>query len=174
MHSKSQVRWSGPLEPFAAGFDAELARLGYTPAGTRRELEAASHLSCWLAERGMTADDLGDETIAEFTAARRAAGHASQLTGRSLAWMLGYLRGLGAVRPAADPGPAAGGGHLLERFGAFLADERGLAAKTRCAHLDSARRFLSAAGRAGETWPAWPASRPRAPRRTPRACCGRS
>ena len=153
MHSKSQVRWSGPLEPFAAGFDAELARLGYTPAGTRRKLEAVAHLSCWLAERGMTADDLGDEAIAEFAAARRAAGHASQLTGRSLAWMLGYLRGLGAVRPAAVPGPAASTGHLLERFGAFLADERGLAAKTRCAHLDSARRFLSAAGRAGETGP---------------------
>ena len=48
MHSKSQVKWSGPLEPFAVGFDAELARLGYTPAGTRRKLEAAAHLSQWL------------------------------------------------------------------------------------------------------------------------------
>jgi integrase/recombinase XerD len=150
MHIKSQVRWSGPLEPFAAGFDAELARLGYTPAGTRRKLEAVAHLSCWLAERGMTADDLGPETIGAFAEARRAAGHASQLTGRSLAWMLDYLRGLGAVRLAA-PGPAADEGQLLERFRAFLADERGLAAKTRGAHLDSARRFLEAAGRAGET-----------------------
>ena len=118
------MRWSGPLEPFAAGFDAELARLGYTPAGTRRKLEAVAHLSCWLAERGMTAGDLGDATIAEFAAGRRAAGYSSQLTGRSLAWMLGYLRGLGAVRQAAVPGPAAGAGQLLERFGAFLADER--------------------------------------------------
>jgi len=149
MHSKSQVRWSGPLERFAAGFDAELARLGYTPAGTRRKLEAAAHLSCWLAERGMTAYDIGTEAIDEFVAARRAAGHASQLTGRSLAWMLDYLRGFGAVRPA-EPDPAAGAGQLLERFGTFLADERGLAAKTRGAHLDSARRFLEAAGRAGE------------------------
>jgi len=57
--------------------------------------------------------------------------------------MLGYLRGLGAVRPAAGPGPAADAGHLLERLGAFLADERGLADKTRGAHLDSARRFLA-------------------------------
>jgi len=150
MRSKSQVRWSGPLEPFAAGFDAELARLGYTPAGTRRKLEAVAHLSCWLAERGMTADDLGPETIGAFAEARRAAGHASQLTGRSLAWMLDYLRGLGAVRLAA-PGPAADEGQLLERFRAFLTDERGLAVKTRSAHLDSARWFLSAAGRAGET-----------------------
>ena len=44
------------------------------------------------------------------------------------------------------PGPAAGTGHLLDRFGTFLADERGLAGKTRRAHLDSARRFLAAAG----------------------------
>lgn len=153
MHSKSQVRWSGPLEPFAAGLDAELARLGYTPAGTRRKLEAAAHLSQWLAGRGMTVDDIGDETIGEFAAARRAAGYSSQLTGQSLAWMLGYLRELGAVRPATAPGPAAGAGRLLEQFGAFLADERGLADKTRGAHLDSARRFLAAAGRAGETGP---------------------
>ena len=153
MHSKSQVRWSGPLEPFAAGFDAELARLGYTPAGTRRKLEAVAHLSCWLAGRGMTADDIGTETVGAFVAARRAAGHASQLTGRSLAWMLDYLRGLGAVQPAA-PEPAADEGQLLlERFGAFLTGERGLAAKTRGAHLDSARRFLAAAGRAGENGP---------------------
>ncbi|HEY6313330.1 MAG TPA: tyrosine-type recombinase/integrase [Streptosporangiaceae bacterium] len=153
MHSKSQVRWSGPLEPFAAGFDAELARLGYTPAGTRRKLEALAHLSHWLAERGMTADDIGDETIAEFTTARRAAGYSSQLTGRSLDWMLGHLRGLGAVRPAPAPGPPMGAGRLLERFGAFLADERGLADKTRGAHLDSARRFLAAAVSDSESGP---------------------
>ena len=184
MHSKSQVRWSGPLGPFAAGLDAELARLGYTPAGTRRKLEAAAHLSQWLAGRGMTAGDIGDETIAEFMVARRAGGYASQLTAGSLAWMLGYLRGRGAVRPSAGPGSAAGAGHLLERFAAFLADERGLADKTRSAHLESARRFLAAVTPDGESsprwspsqprmsppsWPPWPASRLRAPRRTPRA-----
>ena len=153
MHSKSQVRWSGPLEPFAAGLDVELARLGYTPAGTRRKLEAVAHLSCWLAEHGMTTDDIRDETITEFAAARRAGGYSSQMTGQSLAWMLGYLRELGAVRPAPVPGPAAGTGHLLDRFGTFLADERGLAGKTRRAHLDSARRFLAAAVPDSESGP---------------------
>jgi site-specific recombinase XerD len=150
MHSKSRVRLSGPLEPFTAGFDAELARLGYTPAGTRRKLEAVAHLSHWLAERGMTAGNIEAKTIGEFVAARRAAGYSSQLTGRSLAWMLDYLRGLGAVRAAAGPGPVTAAGQLLERFGAFLAAERGLAGKTRGAHLDSARRFLAACGRAGD------------------------
>ena len=105
MHSKSQVWWAGPLEPFAARFDAELGRLGYTPAGTRRKLEAVAHLSHWLAGRGMTAGDIEAKTIGEFVAARRAAGHSSQLTEQSLAWMLGYLRGVGAVRPAAPRTP---------------------------------------------------------------------
>jgi integrase/recombinase XerD len=154
MHSKSRVRLSGPLEPFAAGFDAELARLGYTPAGTRRKLEAVAHLSHWLAERGMTAGDIGAKTIGEFVAARRAAGYSSQLTGRSLAWMLDYLRGLGAVGPAvAGPGPVTAAGQLAERFGVFLTAGRGLADKTRGAHLDSARRFLAAAVPDSESGP---------------------
>ena len=88
MRSRSRVRWSGPLGRFAAGFEAELARLGYTPAGTRRKLEAAARLSCWLAERGMTAYDIGTGAIDEFVAARRAAGHASQLTRRARAWLV--------------------------------------------------------------------------------------
>jgi integrase/recombinase XerD len=101
----------------------------------------------------LTAADIGGEAIAEFAVARRAAGYSSQLTARSLAWMLGYLRGLGVVGPAAGPGPAAGAGLLLERFGVFLAGERGLADKTRGAHLDSARRFLAAVTPDGESGP---------------------
>ena len=116
MHSKSQVRWAGPLEPFAAGFDAELARLGYTPAGTRRKLEAVAHLSRWLAERSLAADDIGAETIGEFVAARRAAGYTSQLTGQSLAWMLDYLRG--ARRRSAGCGRYRAGDGRREAAGA--------------------------------------------------------
>jgi integrase/recombinase XerD len=152
MHSKSRVWLAGPLEPFAARFDTELARLGYTPAGTRRKLEAVAHLSHWLAGRGIPVGDIGAETIGEFLAARRAAGYPSQLTAPSLAWMLDYLRGIGAVRPEATaPEPATAAAQPLKRFGVFLAAERGLAGKTRSAHLDSARRFLVACGRAGES-----------------------
>ena len=143
MHSKLQLSLPGPLEPFAAGFGAELARLGYTPAGIKRKREVVAHLNQWLAGRGLTADDIRTETIGEFVAARRAAGYSSQLTEQSLAWMLGYLRRVGAIGPAAAAGPAAGHALMLERFGSFLAGERGLAAKTRSAHLDSARRFLA-------------------------------
>jgi len=102
----------------------------------------------------MTAGDLETGTIGEFVAERRSAGYRSQLTGRSLTWMLAYLRGIGAVRPgAASPEPATVTGRLLERFGVFLTAERGLASKTHGAHLNSARRFLAACGIVGEAGP---------------------
>ena len=41
MDLASRVRFSGPLKPYAAGFEAELARLGYTPEQIR-ELRAAA------------------------------------------------------------------------------------------------------------------------------------
>jgi integrase/recombinase XerD len=156
MHNESRVRsaLAGPLEPYAAGFGKELARLGYTAAGIRRKFEVVAHLSRWLGERGMTAGGIETETISEFVADRRAAGYPSQLTGRSLTWMLDYLRGIGAVRPAAaGPEPVTVAGQLLGRFGVFLTAERGLASKTRSAHLDSAGRFLAACGMAGEAGP---------------------
>jgi hypothetical protein len=45
MHSTSPVVVPGPLAPFAAGFDAELARLGYTPDSAYGQLRLAAELS---------------------------------------------------------------------------------------------------------------------------------
>src|SRR5260370_26423448 len=105
MHSKSQVRWTGPLEPFAAGFDVELARLGYTPAGTRRKLEAVAHLSYWLAQPGMTAGDIGPETIGEFVTARRASRHGKPPPRAALALVLRFPP-RARPRPPSRPPPA--------------------------------------------------------------------
>ena len=52
MHSTSPVVVPGPLAPFAAGFDAELARLGYTPDSAYGQLRLAAELSAWLAGAG--------------------------------------------------------------------------------------------------------------------------
>jgi len=66
MHSTSPVVVPGPLAPFAAGFDAELARLGYTPDSAYGQLRLAAELSGWLASAGMGPAEVTAETLEVF------------------------------------------------------------------------------------------------------------
>ena len=43
----------GPLEPYAAGFAAELERQGYTAAAAEKQVGLAAHLSRWMAAAGV-------------------------------------------------------------------------------------------------------------------------
>ena len=52
MHDPSRVRISGPLEPFAAGFAAELERLGYRRTPATFQLQFMAHASRWLDRSG--------------------------------------------------------------------------------------------------------------------------
>ena len=70
-----RVRVVGPLEPYAAGFGAELTRLGYTLFSARLQLGLAAHVSRWLAGEGLDAAALTPVVVAEFVVARRAAGY---------------------------------------------------------------------------------------------------
>ena len=62
---------------------------------------------------------------------RRSAGYANERTVEALGPLLGYLRGLGAV-PLPPTEPVTETGLLLDRLGAYLASERGLAPRTVC------------------------------------------
>jgi len=53
MDNASRVRFSGPLTPYAAGFHAELARLGYTPLSGDCSARLAAQLSRHLASAGL-------------------------------------------------------------------------------------------------------------------------
>ena len=48
----------GPLEPFAEGFAAELARQGYTVDTMRQQLGLVAHLSRWMAAGGLDVAEL--------------------------------------------------------------------------------------------------------------------
>ena len=48
----------GPLEPYTAGFAAELERQGYTSAVAEKQVGVAAHLSRWMAAEGMEPGDL--------------------------------------------------------------------------------------------------------------------
>jgi integrase/recombinase XerD len=45
MHDPSRVRVSGPLEVFASGFAAEIARLGYRRTPATFQLQLMAHVS---------------------------------------------------------------------------------------------------------------------------------
>lgn len=107
MHDPSRVRVSGPLGVFASGFAAELARLGYRRVPVVFQLQLMAHASRWLGREGLGPDNLTSEVVERFLAERRAAGYTNYVTGRAVAPLLGYLRGLG-VAPAASPRLAVG------------------------------------------------------------------
>jgi integrase/recombinase XerD len=109
MDDASRVRFTGPLEPYAAGYAAELARLGYTPLSALMQLRLAAQLSRYLVSAGLPA--LTEDAAADFLAARRAAGRREYVHIQAFGPLLGYLRGVGAVplpAKAAPQGPAFG------------------------------------------------------------------
>ena len=101
MTSPSWARVDGPLAPYAGGFRAELERLGYTPLTAATHVRLMAHLSRWLAREGAEASGLTPAVVEAYFAERRAAGYAGHVTGRALRPLLGYLRRLGVVPPAA-------------------------------------------------------------------------
>jgi integrase len=142
MDDASRVRFTGPLEPYAAGYAAELARLGYTPLSALMQLRLAAQLSRYLVSAGLPA--LTEDAAADFLAARRAAGRREYVHMQAFGPLLGYLRGVGAVplpAKAAPQGPAA---ELLDDWERYLAGERGLGAGTRASYSRYARAFLDA------------------------------
>src|SRR3989304_5636954 len=53
MRDPSRVRVSGPLEPYALGFAAELSRVGYSRDSAAFQLRLMAHVSGWLAGEGL-------------------------------------------------------------------------------------------------------------------------
>jgi integrase/recombinase XerD len=142
MHDPSRVSVSGPLEVFASGFAAELARLGYRRVPIVFQLQLMAHASRWLAREGISAGELTSEVVERFLTERRAAGYTNYVTARAMAPLLGYLRGLG-VAPAASPRVAVGAVEvLLGDYRDYLAVERGLTADTIEGYVLAVRPFL--------------------------------
>jgi len=136
----------GPLAPYAGGFRVELERLGYTPLTAATHVRLMAHLSRWLAHEGAEVSGLTPALVEAYFTERRAAGYAGHVTGRALRPLLGYLRRLGVVPPAARPAAATAEERLLARYREYLLVERGLAETTADLNVRMVRPFL--AGRA--------------------------
>ena len=132
----------GPLESYAAGFAAELDRLGYTPLSVAGQLRLAAHLSRWLAGEGLDVDALTPMVVGRFIAARAAAGYTAHRSPKALSPLLGYLRGLG-VAPLPTPVVAQGPVEmLLERYCCYLVGERGVGTATARGYAELVRPFV--------------------------------
>ena len=135
---------SGPLAPFAAGFQCWLRSRAYSPSAAADRLYQFDQLSRWLERGGLGVGELTGEQAERFAAARRAAGLASWAAPQSVALPLAYLRELGAA-PAASlviaEGPLEA---LLADYRRYLLVERRLSEHTALdAYGPAARLFLA-------------------------------
>ncbi len=149
MSSPLRVRVVGALEPYAAGFAAELNRQGYRRHAAGAQLRLMGHLSRWLEHQRLDLSELSRLRLDEFLVDRRGAGYTMWLSPKALVPMLGFLRGLGVVPDAAPVVPETAADELIEVFSSYLASERGLAPGTVVGYVSVARLFLGA--RSGDT-----------------------
>lgn len=145
MKKSTQVRVTGPLTPYAAGYRAQLDRDGYSPWTAVSYLCSFARLSRWLAAQGLTAADLDAACVARFIADRPDGrpGTIRRTTPRGTFSLVGYLRRVGAAPDPVMVVTEAGREALLEQFAGFLRTERGLAEGTIRWYLHVAELFMS-------------------------------
>lgn len=131
----------GPWAPYADGYREMLADLGYTPDGVVRKLWELGRLSDWMVRNELGPQDLTAARFDEFSALCKA-GVERPVGYRTLAPLVGYLRGLGAV-PEEMVG-ATPVDELVDRYRSWMVEDRALAARTVERYEATARRFLTA------------------------------
>lgn len=131
----------GPLSAYADGYRELLAELGYTPDGVVRKLWELGRLSDWMIRNALGPENLTAARLDEFSTLCKA-GFERPVGYRTLAPLVGYLRGLGVV-----PEKMAGASpvdELVERYRSWMVAERALAARTVERYEATAHRFLTA------------------------------
>jgi integrase/recombinase XerD len=137
-----RVRVSGPLAAHAHELASELLRRGHAPERAARHVQLLAQLSRWMEGQGLAACDLSEETVAQFLAARSAAGYAEKYSTRWMLSLLGRVPAL-TVTPARSAEPDDPAAAILEDYRGYLVRERGLAAATVTGYLGVARLFLA-------------------------------
>jgi len=138
----ADVRFEGPLAPFADGFLDKLRQLGYTPLSAVHQLRLLAHLSRWLDERGWSGGDLTEGCVAEYLASRRATGYTLHHGRRAMVPLLDFLAAQHVTPIEPQRPPSSGVEALLDGFERYLVSERVLSWSTVTAYVARGRRFL--------------------------------
>jgi len=133
---------SGPLAPYALGFEESLVADGFSDSGVNHRLWQFAHLSRWAGSEGLAADELTPDNMDRFVVARRAAGYASWISFASTRLPLEYLRAAGVVTAVPEPNVEDASERLLETFRCYLLRERGVSQHTAARYVRLARLFL--------------------------------
>ena len=131
MNQRSMPVVTGPLAPFGDGFEAVLVSRGYRPSSVMRRLRTVALLSGWLAGQGLGPADLTERHLEAFADQVTSTSRYRRRTcARAVRDLVAYLSTLGVIAP---PGASAVSGpyqSLLEDFGRYLVQERGVASHT--------------------------------------------
>ena len=143
MSNPLRVRVSGPLQPYVAGFRAELKRLGYRRNAAGNQLQLMAHVSRWLEHHRLDPVELTSARVDEFLVDRRAEGYRLWLSTKATEPMLDFLRSVGVVPDPSPSLPDTAIDELIEIFRSYLIRERGLAEATVTSYVHVARLFLA-------------------------------
>ena len=137
-----QDRLTGPLGPLEGRVRAALGGEGFTPGSIRCVTGTMRRLSCWMEQRGMTADALTAAAAGEFVAD----SGEMRTARRGLGTLLRVLRSQGLVPPERDSAGDTAAGRLLAQYRDYLAGERGLAAESVRCYLVQGRKLVDELG----------------------------
>jgi len=137
-----QDRLAGPLGPLEGRVRAALGGEGFTPGSIRCVTGTMRRLSCWMEQRGMTADALTAAAAGEFVAD----SGEMRTARRGLGTLLRVLRSQGLVPPERDSAGDTAAGRLLAQYRDYLAGERGLAAESVRCYLVQGRKLVDELG----------------------------
>lgn len=140
----------GPLGPHIESFANLLTQQGYRPAVGWRKIYLVARLSRWLERKNVTLKDLEERHITAFLHARwkRVSKRCGEAT---LMALLQHLRESQVTRASA-PKPLNDLGLVLQEYGRFLAQERGLMQSTVHLYLRVVRPFVSRHLQGGLRW----------------------
>jgi len=135
----------GPLAPHIDHLAQLLSEQGYSNQVGMQKVRLAALLSCWLQQEQVGLEQLDEMHIAGFLAAQKKALRRQRQVGHTLAQLLQELRRLRIIPGQQSAQAESITDRLLQDYGRFLAQERGLSQVSLDNYLPVARRFLAKA-----------------------------